>query len=900
MTKLKVLLILIVVCAIFIGCGEKPAGEVTKKVLKNGLTVLVKEDHKSPVVSIVTLVKAGYFNEPDSITGISHLLEHMFFKGTKRRGVGELARETRTAGGYLNAGTGYEQTTYYTVLPSKSFEKGLDIQSDALVNSAIDPDELRKESKVVIQEIKRKLDNPNAYSYEKLMELGFDKHWLRRWRMGYEEQVAGWPRDYLYNYYQTRYRPENIIVAIVGDIDKSQAFKLIEEYYGDIPVGEFQTEFSPSEPPQNALKYRRMTADITRNIVHVGFHVPGALDDDYYPLTVLNSILSDGRASRLYQEIKENLGLAQSVSSYNDAYKDFGCFVISAEQNKGKLLELINGIFEQVERLKIDKVSRAELQRALNRLESSYLHSLEEVNGQARNYASYEAYGDYKLADTYLDKLRAVTAEDIQKVAVKYFTLNNASIFEYLPADNKYKELSAEEFNRLLAETQAKYQAGYEPSEPGTAPEITAPAVGGQDLADQPAQKKVLSNGITVICRENHSLPIVSTAAYFYGGRFTENENNSGITQLMVKTAIKGTANMSAADIASAVEGMGSSISYEVDKDYFGFTFESMSKNFEEGFSIFTRVILNPSFPPDELQKEKKDLLAAINRQKDSMRSYPIELCAQALYENHPYGMPSLGNIEAIEKIDINDLLNMHASLATTGNLVIVFVGDITLDEAVDLTSKYFSEMNASGRTEPPSADVKLSSIHSIIKKRNKAQSAQAFAFFTCDYASPDYEPLKIYQNIVSGMGGRLWTEVRDKRSLAYSVYGYQSSGALTGSFICCMATSPENAVSARQVALDVLTGFKDKPLSDEELQRAKNYIAGSFSIYLQPNAVQADLYARWELTGKGFKAVNEYPDLIYQVQAEQVLAVATKYFSADYYGLGMIEGRGATVEERE
>jgi len=900
MTRLKILSILIIACAIFISCGEKPAGEVTKKVLKNGLTVLVKEDHKSPVVSIVTLVKAGYFNEPDSITGIAHLLEHMFFKGTKRRGVGELGRETRAAGGYLNGGTGYEQTTYYTVLPSKSFAKGLDIQYDALVNCAIDPDELIKESKVVIQEIKRKLDNPDAYSYEKLMELGFDKHWVRRWRMGYEEQVAAWPRDYLYDFYQTRYRPENIIVAVVGDIDKSQAFKLIEEYYGDMPVGEFQTEFSPSEPPQTAFKYRRMTADITRNIVHVGFHVPGALDDDYYPLTVLNSILSDGRASRLYQEIKENQGLAQSVSSYNDAYKDFGYFVISADQNKGDLLELIKSIFRQVERFKIDKVNRAELQRALNRLESSYIHSLEEVNGQARNYASYEAYGDYKLADTYLDKLRAVTAEDIQKVAVKYFTLNNAAVFEYLPVDNKYNELSADEFDKLLAETLTEYQASYMPSEPETAPEITAPTVGGQDLADQPARKKVLDNSITVICRENHSLPIVSTAAYFFGGRFTENENNSGITQLMAKTAIKGTTNMSAADIASAIEGMGSSISYEVDKDYFGFTFESMSKYFEEGFSIFTNVILNPSFPPDELEKEKKDLLAAINRQKDSMRSYPAELCAQALYENHPYGMPSLGETEAIEKIDINDLLNMHASSVTTGNLVIAFVGDITLDEAESLTSKYFNEMNTSERTEPPSNDAKLSSIHSIIKKRNKAQSAQAFAFLTCDYASPDYEYLKVYQNIISGKGGPLWTEVRDKRALAYSVYGYQSSGALAGSFICYMATYPENAAPARQIALDVLTGFKDKPLSDEELQRAKNYTVGSFSIYLQPNSIQADTYARWELTGKGFKAVDQYPDLIYQVQAEHVLAVAAKYFSTDYYGLGMIEGQGATVEERE
>jgi zinc protease len=168
---------------------------VCREVLPNGLTLIVQPDHSAPVVSVVTHVKAGFFDEPDHWTGISHVLEHMFFKGTVRRGVGVIARETKAAGGYLNAGTGYDHTTYFTVLPSSGLGAALDIQSDALCNSVIDAGELARELQVIIQEAKRKLDTPAAVAQETLHELMFDRHRIRRWRIGREEQLAALTRD---------------------------------------------------------------------------------------------------------------------------------------------------------------------------------------------------------------------------------------------------------------------------------------------------------------------------------------------------------------------------------------------------------------------------------------------------------------------------------------------------------------------------------------------------------------------------------------------------------------------------------------------------------------------------------------------------------------------------------
>src|SRR6478672_4005377 len=192
---------------------------VVRTVLANGLTVLIRRDASAPVVAIVTHVKAGYFDETDDVSGIAHVLEHMFFKGTQRRGVGEIAKETKSSGGYLNAHTIYDNTTYYTVLPSSGFARGLDIQADAYANSVIDAGELAKELEVIIQEAKRKEDNPGAVTTETLYALLYDVHRIRRWRIGREAGLRALTRDQLVAFYRNFYTPSNTILVIAGDVD---------------------------------------------------------------------------------------------------------------------------------------------------------------------------------------------------------------------------------------------------------------------------------------------------------------------------------------------------------------------------------------------------------------------------------------------------------------------------------------------------------------------------------------------------------------------------------------------------------------------------------------------------------------------------------------------------------
>src|SRR5215213_4521824 len=210
---------------------------VERLVLPNGLTVLMRRDDTAPVVAVVTHVKAGYFDETDDVVGIAHVLEHMFFKGTPSRGVGEIARQTKALGGYLNAGTIYDHTSYYTVLPSSAFAEGLEIQADAYARSLIDTEELRRELEVIIEEAKRKAYITPAAATETLYELLHDKHRIRRWRIGREAGLRQLTADAVRKFYRAYYHPGNTVLSIVGNVEPDQVIAEVEALYADLPAG---------------------------------------------------------------------------------------------------------------------------------------------------------------------------------------------------------------------------------------------------------------------------------------------------------------------------------------------------------------------------------------------------------------------------------------------------------------------------------------------------------------------------------------------------------------------------------------------------------------------------------------------------------------------------------------
>ncbi len=419
------------------GPGQSPShwtAGVRREVLPNGLTLLVQEDRSAPVVAVVTHVKAGFFDEPDRWIGISHVLEHMFFKGTARRGVGAIARETKSAGGYLNASTTYDHTSYFTVLPAANLAEALDIQADALRHSVIDEGELARELQVIIQEAKRKLDSPSSVAYETLHEVMFDRHRIRRWRIGHEAQLAGFTRADVHGYYASRYVPERTIVAIVGAVDPDRALALAREAYGQWPAAAGAVDPSPEEPDRREVRARTLRGDVSQAELSLGWRAAPPLAPDAPALDLAAAVLGSGRGSWLYRGLREP-GLVTWIAANYYAPTELGLFGVAAELAPQRVPEALDAIAASVARLALLGPPPDELERARTLLRARWARRLESMEGRASALAAAEALDGYDFLDREFEAIAAVRPEDVRAAAARYLQPDAVSGVLYLPED---------------------------------------------------------------------------------------------------------------------------------------------------------------------------------------------------------------------------------------------------------------------------------------------------------------------------------------------------------------------------------------------------------------------------------------------------------------------------------
>ena len=527
--------------------GERPVwtAGVRREVLPNGLTLLVQRDESAPVVAVVTHVKAGFFDEPDRWTGISHVLEHMFFKGTPTRGVGAIARETKSAGGYLNASTTYDHTTYYAVLPASGLAPALEIQADALRNSVVDAGELARELQVIIQEAKRKLDTPSSLVYETLHQVMFDRHRMRRWRIGHESQLAGFTRDDVYGYYRSRYVPGRTIVAIVGAVDPDEALALARAAYGDWPAGEGAVDRSPEEPARREVRARTLRGDITRAELALGWRTVPPLHPDTTALDVAAAILTSGRGSWLYRSLREP-GLVTWVSANNYAPTELGVFSVAAELEADRLPQVVEGIAKATARLTMLGPSADELERARTLLQARWARRLESMEGRAGGLAMAEALEDVSLLDREYEELQTVTAEQVREAAARHLHPDAVSAVAYLPTGEGL-DLTTDGLARTFAVTALEAAPPVAVSAPPRAASrrVEGSVEGGVLLSRLP--------GVDLLVRRKPGVPLVTLGVYVPRREF-DPPAQAGLGALLVRSAVRGAGELDSGALAYAFE----------------------------------------------------------------------------------------------------------------------------------------------------------------------------------------------------------------------------------------------------------------------------------------------------------------------------------------------------------
>ncbi|HEY9480242.1 MAG TPA: insulinase family protein, partial [Gemmatimonadaceae bacterium] len=611
--------------------------------LPNGLTVLVRRDDSAPVVAIVTHVKAGYFDETDDVVGISHVLEHMYFKGTGRRGVGEISQETKAAGGYINAGTIYDHTTYYTVLPASRFERGMDIQADAYANSVIDADELGRELEVIIQEARRKADNPSAVSIETLHELLFDRHRIRRWRIGREEELRRLTRADLLAFYRGFYRPSNTILSIVGDVDPDVVLRTVEREYGSLSDAPVQRSPGPAEPEHSGFRYRELAGDITQTQLALGWRTPGVLHADTAPLELVAAVLGSGRASRLYRAVRER-ELAASVSAYNYTPTEIGTFIVHTEGPPASATEAARAVWDQIHAVREEGVGQDELWRVRRLMEARWIRQVETMEGQASYLAMWEALGDWTLGDRFLERLLTVTPEMVTDAARRYLTPERGAVLAYRPTSAPPLAQNSEAMLRRL---------GGDPRPaplPATPPlEARAPAAATLQPVLERTEAGVhvyrTALGMPILVRRKRSdgASLVHMGVYVLGGAVSEPERHAGLTMLLARTALKGTERRSAACIAEEAELLGGSLAASVGAECFGWGISVPSTHTAAALELLGDVAQRATIPEAALDTERAIAVAGLEMLRDDMQRYPLRLLTRAAFPDHPYGVPISG-----------------------------------------------------------------------------------------------------------------------------------------------------------------------------------------------------------------------------------------------------------------
>jgi zinc protease len=860
---------------------------VHKTTLPNGLTLLVRETPGSGAVTVNTWVKAGYFHEPDEVAGMAHLFEHMLFKGSKKFPSAEdLDRALASVGGRSNAGTIYDVTNYYYMVPREGLRRAMEVQADAIAQPLFDPAELKKESEVVIEESNRKYDNAPAVSFERMLATAFEKHRIKRWRIGSNEVLRNINHDNLYAFFQTLYRPENMVLVVAGDVKYDDVVRLAKETFGTIPKGTLKKQGGPAEPAQKEFRYGTSSADVRQGYTVIGWHTPGVNNADELTLDLLATVLGGGRSSRLFRQVVGPDG-ASTADAQHMTFEDVGIFSVSASFDEKNRAEVDRRLLAEVERIKKNGPSEFELQLAKNLIESGRLLNLEDALGQAQALGEAEVRGGYKTMATNLAKLQSITSAQIADAARRYLTTANMTLYHYTP-----KGVPAMTREAALAFVNDAVKATPRPLElASTAPAAPAP-VKPAAKATAP-QTLTLSNGATLLVEERPGAPVVTAAVLFRGGRSEEDSANAGITQLLMRTMRRGTTTRTAAQVDQQIEYLGAEVAPMVQADYFGMRVTSTARAFRPAAALVADLVLNPAFPEDGLREEKHLQKGAIKRAADSATARPMQLLAETVFRNHPYALPLDGYASSVDAIDAAALRAWWQRALDAKGTLVVIAGDIAKDDAVAVAESLFGRIP---KNDAPKAAALVPMMPATkteaVEYRDKKQSAIAIGFPAVPITSPDWVRLRLLQEIASGGNPLLMNELRGKRSLAYTVFGGVSSAAQAGMFQAYIGTEARKENEAREGLVAELRRMAKDAVTDESLALAKSSLAGAAALSMQTNVAHVyDLARNW-FYGLGLDFTSRYVAEASKLSLDDVRKTAEQYLGQENYAVAIVRGK--------
>ncbi|MEH2208907.1 MAG: pitrilysin family protein [Nostoc sp.] len=894
---------------------------VRKTVLENGLTVLTKEVHTAPVVTVQVWYKVGSRNEEPGVNGIAHQLEHMMFKGTKNRPI-QFGRLFSALGSDSNAFTSYDQTAYYGTVERNKLKALLVLEADRMRNSQIEPEQLASEKRVVISELQGYENSPEYRLNRAVMKAVFPNHAYGLPVGGTKADVEKFEVEQVEKYYRNFYSPDNAVLVIVGDFQTANALETIEEVFGKLPrqeAGGRRQEaegrrqeagvISPSLNTQYSTRAKRSaTANSTQHglnaplpltalstpivlrepgagrLLQAVYPLPDANQPDVPALDVMDYILTEGRNSRLYQALLES-GLASEVTASVTSLRESGWYEVlvtaGAKQDLKKIDSMLNSAIANVAE---KGVTSEEVERAKTQLTADVILSNRDITSQAMRLGTDETtVGDYRYTDRYLAAVSLVKPTDVVAVINRYLTKEARTVGFFEPTQKRITEVADKPHS---AQTTENFSPGA-PVLPSEMMKYLPPVDLATDaIAQVLPQEFKLTNGLRILLLPDRSTPTVTLSGYIQAGTEFDPENKAGLAAFVADNLLNGTKSKDVLTIAKILGERGASLDFQTYREGVHIEGDSLADDLPILLEILADVVKNSSFPSKELELHRQQTLTDLQQELDEPSEVARRVFVQSIYpKKHPlHTFPTEESLQQIQRQDVIDFKAKHYRPDTT---VLALVGDFDLDKVRSLIKNKFGDWEVSGKAPtlkyPPVAmPQKIISVNPVLP--DKAQAVTYMGYTGINRYDPRFHAALVLNQILGGdtLSSRLGAEVRDRQGLSYGIYSSFQAGKNVGTFLIEMQTSPEDSSKAIASTRQMLQQIHQQGVTALEVETAKRTLISNYNVSLANPEELTDRILMNEVYGLDKVELHSFTDKIQKVTLDQVNQAARELLHAD------------------
>jgi len=869
--------------------GDAP---IVKRQLSNGMTLLVREMHNIPRVSVNIWYNVGSKDEKIGEKGVAHFIEHMIFKGTSGKGSLNLSEcdinvIMNKLSGKCNAFTSFDYTGYWFNLPTQNWQQLLPIMADCMLNAAFKDDHINSEMKAVIQELKMRKDNYQLSLIEELMTTIFADHPYHYPIIGYKQDLWNIHSKDLAAFYKKHYGPQNATLLIVGDVDADEVFDLAEQYFGKIPANkEYKKEeyyFNKDIISKSVTLYR----DIKQPVATLAFVIPG-MSAYYDPaLDLLSWILGNGKGSRLYKRLVDELKLVTSIDTDGWHLFDHSVFFVMYEPKNIDDMQAIEAvIMEELDSINTKGLQKGELSRAIKKAKSKQYSLLENMQDQAYAIGKYYlATGDENYLFNYLKEPEEALEQEILTLVKDYMrpSVTHRGALLPLPEEEKAVWLGMQQASD---EDDTKFLGARKRTSP-LEPPLYAKKVEAKDagIFDFPkAESFDLANGATVLYHHNANVPKIYVSVSFKAEDHYDPQDKPGLYRFMSAMISEGTEKYpNSAALANAIESRGMSFAAFPG----GVAMSMLADDFEDGLAILQELLTKATFPQEALEKIRSHMLSDVKQFWDDPSSISDLKLREVLYKDHPYSKNGVGTPESINGMTRADLVDLYKKFVTPAQATIAIVGDL---EKYDIAASLAKTIGAwSGPIVedlacPPLTPASPTQINFPL---NRDQVILCFANLSVERTHPDYDKLYLFNQIFGGgvigsMNSRLF-KLREQSGLFYHIGGTLTSGS---------DKQPGKVLVRTQVSLDRLAEAEKaikhtidtcaNTIEQHELVTARNAIVNSLTSGFETNANIAASFLLLDKYGFPANYFDTWGSVLAGISKEDIQAAVKKFLRAD------------------